>query len=85
MRTHRHPERFYEKNEPCARLMALVFGSKQRGRGVGPALISAAGHWSRRKGAGDLMLTTHKRRAGAHRFYRQMGYEAAGYRFRKEL
>jgi hypothetical protein len=31
------------------------------------------------------MLTTHKRRAGAHHFYRSMGYEATGYRFYKEL
>jgi hypothetical protein len=31
------------------------------------------------------MLTTHKRRTGAHRFYRKMGYEATGYRFYKSL
>jgi hypothetical protein len=31
------------------------------------------------------MLTTHKRRSGAHRFYQSMGYEATGYRFYKEL
>jgi GNAT superfamily N-acetyltransferase len=80
-----HLERFYEKNEPCARLMALVVGSEHRDRGVGRALIFAAEDWARGKGAGDLMLTTHKRRAGAHRFYRQMGYEATGYRFQKEL
>jgi hypothetical protein len=31
------------------------------------------------------MLTTHKRRTGAHRFYRKMGYEATGYRFVRSL
>jgi len=31
------------------------------------------------------MLTTHKRRTDAHRFYRSMGYEATGYRFYKAL
>ena len=78
-------ERLYEKNEPCARIMALVVGPEHRGRGVGRALISAAEAWARRKGARAVMLTTHKRRAGAHRFYRSIGYEATGYRFYKEL
>jgi GNAT superfamily N-acetyltransferase len=80
-----HLERFYEKNEPCARLMALVVGPAHRGLGVGRALISAAEDWARQKGAGEVMLTTHKRRADTHRFYRNMGYEATGYRFYKEL
>jgi GNAT superfamily N-acetyltransferase len=80
-----HFERSYESDGNLARIMALVVGSGHRGRGVGAALISAAEDWGRRKGAGDLMLTTHKRRAGAHEFYRRMGYEATGYRFRKEL
>jgi hypothetical protein len=31
------------------------------------------------------MLTTHKRRAETHRFYRSAGYKATGYRFYKEL
>jgi hypothetical protein len=31
------------------------------------------------------MLTTHKRRAGAHDFYHSVGYEATGYRFFEEL
>ncbi len=80
-----HLERFYEKNEPCARIMAFVVGSEHRGRGVGRALISAAEDWARQRGARDVMLTTHKRRADAHRFYQSMGYEATGYRFHKEL
>jgi GNAT superfamily N-acetyltransferase len=80
-----HLERFYEKNEPCARIMSLVVGSAHRRLGVGRALISAVEDWARQKGAGEVMLTTHKRRAGAHRFYRSVGYEATGYRFYKEL
>jgi GNAT superfamily N-acetyltransferase len=80
-----HLEHFYEKNEPCARLMALVVGSEHRGRGVGRTLISAAEDWARQRGAGEVMLTTHKRRADAHRFYRSLGYEATGYRFYKVL
>ena len=68
-----------------ARLLALVVGPEYRGRGVGQALVSAAEDWARRKGARDLMLTTHKRRAGEHRSFRQMGYRVTGYRFHKEL
>jgi GNAT superfamily N-acetyltransferase len=59
-----HIERLYEKNEACARLMALVVDSEHRGRDVGQDLIFAAEDWARRKGAGDLMLTTYKRRTG---------------------
>jgi GNAT superfamily N-acetyltransferase len=65
--------------------MSLVVGSENRGQGVGLALISAVEDWARQKGAGDVMLTTHKRRADAHHFYRSMGYEATGYRFYNEL
>ena len=80
-----HVERYYEKDGSCARIMSFVVGSEHRGRGVGRALISAAEDWARERGARDVMLTTHKRRSGAHRFYQSMGYEATGYRFYKEL
>ena len=78
-------ERLYESDGNFARIMALVVGSEHRGRGVGRTLISAAEDWARRRGATDVMLTTHKRRTDAHRFYRSMGYEATGYRFYKPL
>jgi GNAT superfamily N-acetyltransferase len=66
--------------------MAFVVAPDQRGLGVGRALISAVEDWARQRDAGDVMLTTYKRRAGAqHRFYASMGYEATGYRFVKSL
>ena len=80
-----HLERFYESNSSCVRIMALVVGSEHRGRGVGRILVSAAEDWARQRGAREIMLTTHKRRADAHRFYVSMGYEATGYRFYKPL
>ena len=80
-----HLELFYESNSSCVRIMALVVGREHRGRGVGRTLISIAEDWARRRGAEAIMLTTHKRRGAAHRFYLSMGYEATGYRFYKPL
>jgi GNAT superfamily N-acetyltransferase len=65
--------------------MAFVVAPDQRGQGGSRALISAAEAWARQCRAREVMLTTHKRRAGAHNFYRSMGYEATGYRFVKSL
>jgi hypothetical protein len=48
-------------------------------------LISVAEDWTRRRGAEAIMLTTHKRRADAYRFYIGMGYEATSYRFYNPL
>jgi GNAT superfamily N-acetyltransferase len=78
-------ERTYEADASCSRVMALVVSSEYRGRGAGQALICAAEEWARRRGAESIVLTTHKRRAGAHRFYRKIGYETTGYRFYKSL
>jgi ribosomal protein S18 acetylase RimI-like enzyme len=65
--------------------MTFVVGSRNRGRGIGRALIRAAEERAGERGAGHITLTTHKRRAGARRFYRRMGYEDTGYRFYKTL
>jgi GNAT superfamily N-acetyltransferase len=80
-----HLERTYEADGQCARIMSFVVGSKERGRGAGQALISAVEDWARDRGAADVMLTTHERRAGAHEFYGRLGYDRTGYRFHKRL
>jgi GNAT superfamily N-acetyltransferase len=80
-----HLQRTYEADGEVARIMSFVVGTGERGSGVGRALISAVEDWARRRGAADIMLTTHERRAGAHAFYRHMGYDRTGYRFYKEL
>ncbi len=67
--------RTYEAEGSCARVMALVVSLEHRGLGAGQALICAAEEWARRRGAQTIVLTTHKRRAGAHRFYERLGYE----------
>ena len=80
-----HLERAYDADGEVARIMSFVVGSEERGSGVGRLLISAVEDRARRMGAADIMLTTHERRAGAHEFYRRMGYDRTGYRFYKEL
>jgi GNAT superfamily N-acetyltransferase len=78
-------ERTYGSDDSYVQIRDFVVGSEHRGKGVGRTLLSAAEDWARRRGARDVMLTTHKRRTDAHRFYRSMGYEATGYRFYKAL
>ena len=78
-------ERSYGSDDSYVQIRDFVVCSEHRGKGVGRTLISAAEDWARRRGARDVMLTTHKRRTDAHRFYRSMGYEATGYRFYKAL
>jgi GNAT superfamily N-acetyltransferase len=78
-------ERSYGSDDSYVQFRDFVVGSEHRGEGVGRALLSAAEDWARRRGARDVMLSTHKRRTDAHRFYRSMGYEATGYRFYKAL
>jgi GNAT superfamily N-acetyltransferase len=79
-----HLQRTYKADGEVARIMSFV-GSEDRGGGVGRALISAVEDWSRGRGAAEIMLTTHERRAGAHEFYRRVGYDRTGYRFYKKL
>ena len=74
----------YEADAVVARIMCFVVGSEERGSGVGRVLISAVEDRTRRRGAEAIMPTTHERPAGAHEFYRRIGYDRTGYRFYKE-
>ncbi|MDT0170435.1 GNAT family N-acetyltransferase [Pseudarthrobacter sp. BRE9] len=48
-----------------------------RGQGLGKLMVEWAIQESRRRGCGLMQLTTHKSRSAAHRFYRQLGFEAS--------
>jgi GNAT superfamily N-acetyltransferase len=48
-----------------------------RGRGLGEAMLSWAIEESRRRGCALVQLTTDKRRARAHTFYRRLGFVAS--------
>lgn len=75
----------YEHDEPTGRLTAMVVGEPARGLGIGARLVAAAEAWVRARGCRVMMLNSHTRRAGAHAFYRRLGYSETGKRFVKKL
>lgn len=80
-----HLGRTYSADGEVARIMSFVVDPEERGGGVGRTLISAVEDRARHRGASDVILVTHERRAGAHEFYRRLGYDRTGYRFHKKL
>ena len=74
-----------ELDAPAAKLAALVVDERNRGTGVGRALVEALEAEARSRGCGVFFLTTAERRAGAHAFYRRIGLEETGRRFAKRL
>ena len=73
------------RDAPSVQLTLLVVADGLRGSGVGRALVSAAEDWTRRHGAGRLVVTTAAHRAGAHAFYERLGYAVTGRRYAREL
>ena len=55
---------------------AVRVASEYRGQGIGEAMMSHALARGRDRGCRIAQLTTDKRRADAHRFYRRLGFEA---------
>jgi GNAT superfamily N-acetyltransferase len=70
---------------PFAVVEYVVVDEKLRGQGIGKALMEYI--IDRAKGAGcyKIMLTSDKRRTGAHEFYRSLGFEASAHGFRLYL
>jgi ribosomal protein S18 acetylase RimI-like enzyme len=69
----------------AAKLSAIVVDERYRRRGIGAALVSALEADARGRGCALMFLTTAERRAGAHAFYRRIGFEETGRRFTKLL
>ena len=72
-------------DRPAAKLSAIVVGERHRGRGIGQALVAALEAEARARGCHVLFLTTAEHRAGAHAFYRRLGFAETGRRFAKQL
>jgi GNAT superfamily N-acetyltransferase len=60
-----------------AQVESVRVAADVRGRRVGEALMRWIEAYAREHGASLLQLTTDKRRDGAHRFYRRLGYVAS--------
>jgi ribosomal protein S18 acetylase RimI-like enzyme len=80
-----HVSRSLEYDGDAAKISAVVVDERRRGTGVGRALIDAAEAEARRRDCEVLWLTTAEHRAGAHAFYRALGFEETGRRFARLL
>jgi GNAT superfamily N-acetyltransferase len=74
-----------ERDEPVGRLIALVVAERIRRAGVGRALLAHVEAAARRAGCIQLDLSSSDRRAGAHAFYRRLGFTDISRRFVKDL
>ena len=59
-----------------AEIGGLVVDEGLRGRGIGRLLVSAAASWAEQRGLTTLRVRSRVERAGAHRFYRRLGFGA---------
>ena len=75
----------FELNGLYGRILALVVDPTAQGLGVGRALVEVAEAWMAARGARDVFVHSGNHRTEAHAFYRRMGYESTGLRFRKRL
>jgi GNAT superfamily N-acetyltransferase len=66
---------------PVGRVSALVVDERERGHGIGRALMRAAEQWAAEHGCVLMEVTSNMRRADAHRFYERLGYERTSFRF----
>jgi GNAT superfamily N-acetyltransferase len=80
-----HVSRSLEYDGDAAKVSAVVVDERRRATGVGRALIAAAEAEARDRGCEVLWLTTAEYRAGAHAFYRALGFEETGRRFARSL
>lgn len=76
------------RDQPLARLVALVVDDRHRGTGIGHALLDRAEQLARQSGCDEMEITSNRGRDRAHRFYRSHGYDdwcEQSARFRKHL
>ena len=67
---------------PWAMVENVVVDHRYRHQGYGRLLMEYAVARAREAGCYRLLLSTNKKRRGAHRFYRSLGFDAYGYGFR---
>jgi ribosomal protein S18 acetylase RimI-like enzyme len=70
---------------PVGRISMLVVDETLRNRGIGAKLVRAAEDALRAQGCYMIEVTSHVRRADAHRFYERLGYEKTSVRLMRML
>lgn len=66
-------------------IAALVVGERERGAGVGAAIVREMESFAISHGCDRIIVTTANHRDGAHRFYERLGYEFTGRRYARQL
>jgi GNAT superfamily N-acetyltransferase len=69
------------RGTPSALVEAVVVDANRRGGGIGRAMMRRALDIARTKGCYKLALSSGSRRADAHRFYDNLGFERHGVSF----
>jgi GNAT superfamily N-acetyltransferase len=67
---------------PFAVVEYMVVDEKKRRKGIGRALMEHCMKLAKEAGCYKVMLTSDKRREGAHRFYESVGFQASAHGFR---
>ena len=66
---------------PWALVENLIVDPKQQRRNIGRKLMEYAIHRAKDEGCYKIILNSSKRRRGAHKFYRSLGFEASSHGF----
>jgi N-acetylglutamate synthase-like GNAT family acetyltransferase len=74
-----------ERDDPTARITAMVVDESARRGGVGRVLLERLEEVARAEGCARIYLTTRYEREDAAAFYREMGFEDTSLRFVKNL
>jgi GNAT superfamily N-acetyltransferase len=80
-----HVMSILERDDPIARITAMVVDEGVRGTGVGKALLERLEEQARAGGCDKIDLTIRYEREGAAAFYRRMDFEDTSLRFVKDL
>lgn len=77
--------RVLHRPAPVGRISMMVVDESLRSRGIGAELVRAAEQVLAAQGCYMVEVTSHVRRAEAHRFYERLGYEKTSVRLAKAL